>query len=322
MALTFGEIKEIVAPYAGRTGKCPDDEETAKFARIVMENLLYSGSHAGLRRLNILAAKGCISLPPEVEVPLKARIDHRVANIWNKWFSFHSVNEDIENRCRPAGEVLIEDGDFTPLAYPLPPSGSLIGVMGICDEGPDASVIIQGKDPTGREVYTIFRGEELTGEKIGICKGVIKYGQVCFAQIDAVLKTKTNGYVSLFSVCPQTNERTLLADYTPLEEKPLYRKFRVVSRSCGPIAHVSMLCRVRLKDNYHTNDITFFENNLAVLLAAQRIQAEVNNDSQVAGYKTAALADMLEKESSYKKINGNPIDVFFPLSGGSIKNLI
>jgi len=322
MALTFGEIRKLVAPYAGRAGLCPEDAEVARFSRLVMETLLYSGSNAGVRRLNILACKGCIALPPEVEVPLKARIDHQVANIWDKWFTFHSVNEDLDRNCRPAGEVMMEDGDFTPIAYPLPPNGSQIGVMGLCKESEDASVIIQGKDTTGHPIFTMWKGEQIGGEKIAISKGVIKYGQVKFGSIDAVLKSKTNGYVSLFAVCPKTNGRTLLAEYTPQDEKPLYRKFKIISRNCAPIVHVSMLCRVRLKDNYHDNDITFFDNSLAVILASQRVQSEVNMDSENANYKNQAVVDILNKESDYKKINGSPVDVYHPLSGGSIRNII
>jgi len=203
MALTFGEIRKLVAPYAGRAGLCPEDAEVARFSRLVMETLLYSGSNAGVRRLNILACKGCIALPPEVEVPLKARIDHQVANIWDKWFTFHSVNEDLDRNCRPAGEVMMEDGDFTPIAYPLPPNGSQIGVMGLCKESEDASVIIQGKDTTGHPIFTMWKGEQIGGEKIAISKGVIKYGQVKFGSIDAVLKSKTlsdNNSLNLLSL--------------------------------------------------------------------------------------------------------------------------
>jgi len=322
MPLTFGEIREIVAPYAGRAGKCPESDEVARFSRTVMENLLYTGAQAGLKRVNVIAVKGCIALPQEVEVVLKAKINNRVANIQNQWFSFHSVNTAWERDCCPAGEILIENGSYTPLAYPLPPDGSLIGAMSSCCEDPDANIIIQGKDPTGRLVYTLFRGEQITGEKITLTNQAIKYGMVQFAEIESVLKTKTNGYVDLFAVCPKTNGRRLIGSYTPMEQKPLYRQYKLVSRSCPPYVEVSMLCRVRLKDNYHDNDITFFDNVLAVTMAAQRIQAEDNNNTDVAGYKNQALTDLLNKESDYKKINGSPVDMFFPLSAGTIKNLI
>lgn len=320
MSLLFKEIREIISPYSGRAGKCATAVETAVFARQVMQYLLHEGSSAGLRKVCILAHRGYLSLPPEVELPIKAKIDHKVASIWNKHFSFHSVNENFDS-CPPIGEVLIEDGSQTPLAYNLPNGGSIIGVMGHCDEAADAAIIVQGKDQAGREIYTNYKGDQVVGEKLLIRKNTITYGQVSFGEVTAVLKPKTEGYVSLWAVNPAKDTTQFLADYNPSEERPLYRKFRVASRGCPDIVHISMLCRVRLKDNYHDNEITFFDNSFAILLAAQRIQAEINNDLQTAGFKKAAIEDNLNKESSYKKIAGSPLDVYFPLSGGIIKGL-
>lgn len=285
-----------------------------------MEYLLHSGSISGQRKVCILANRGYLSLPPDVEIPIKAKIDHRTTAIWNKWFSMHSVAESFDD-CPPIGEVLIEDGTQTPLAYDLPSGGSVVGVMGICDELDGAAATIQGKDVTGREVYTNYQGEKVVGEKLLIRKNQIRHGQVTFGEITAVLKPRTEGYVSLWAVKPQKDTRQFLADWSPSEERPLYRRFKVVARECPNIAHLSMLCRVKLKDSYHDNEITLFDNSFAIILAAQRIQAEVNNDIQVAGFKKAGVEDLLNKEAEYKKISGSPVDIFFPLSGGSIKNL-
>lgn len=132
MSLTFGEIRKAVAPYAGRAGLCPTADKVAAFARQVLQNLLYSGSHAGIRKVCLLAHRGCITLPPEVETVLKVRIDKRVGSVWNRWASFHTTTETMD-RCYPAGEILVEDGTYTPLQYELPEGGTIIGVMGTCD---------------------------------------------------------------------------------------------------------------------------------------------------------------------------------------------
>lgn len=321
MALTFAEVKKLVAPYAGRAGKCASTDEAALFARSVMEYLLYSGSQAAIRKLCILAYRGCIALPPEVEVPLKVRIDRKVSAVWNKWYSFHSTSDELECS-HPAGDLLIEDGALTPLAYGLPTNGSIVGVIGTCEEADDAYVIVQGKDTTGRVIYTTFDGEQIPGEKFRVKKNQLRYGKVRFGEITGIVKSRTNGYVSLYAVVPATDTRTFLADYAPSDERPLYRKFIVNSSECGSIVHISMLCRVRLRDNYLDNELTLFDNALAIQLGAQRIQSEVNNDAAVANYKRQAVEDILEKEAGYKKISGNPVDVFFPLSGGSIKNIV
>jgi hypothetical protein len=319
--LTFGEFKAIVAPYAGRAGKCESAPEVAAFARKVMEYLLYSGSNAGTRKVCIIAHKGCISMPPEVETPLKVRIDFRVTQIWNKWFSYHSTGDGFE-KCLPIGDVLIEDGSSTPLSYELPDGGSVLGVLAHCEESPESFVLVSGKDPTGREIFGVFKGAQTAGEFFTLEKGVIHHGKVTFGEITSVTKSRTNGYVSLYAIDLRTGRRQFLADWSPSEEIPTRRRFRVIARECPPMAHLSILCRVRLKENYHDNENTFFDNTHAVELAAQKIQGEVNNDLEVANYKRGAVEDILEKESGYKKISGNPVDVFFPMSGGRVRNIV
>lgn len=320
MPLTFGEVKSIVAPYAGRSGKCSSAQETSLFAHQVMEYLLYSGSHDAVRKLCICAYRGCIVLPPEVQLPLKVRIDNQASEVWNKWYTFQAPTDGFE-RCWDAASVLKEDGGLTPLAYEIPKDDLVIGVLGTCDEQ-DAFLTVQGKDATGREIYTTYQGESITGEKLSIKKGEIRYGQVSFREITAVVKSKTNGYVALYAVDLKKKKEYFLSDYAPTEEKPLYKKYKLGIQDCPAIAHISMLCRVRLKDSYHDNELTLFDNRLAVVLGAQRLQAELNNNLEVAQYKRQATEDILEKEGGYKKTSGSPVAMFVPMSGGAIKNIV
>jgi hypothetical protein len=321
MPLTFGRIREIVAPYAGRSGLCADDKQVAIFARSVMQYLLFSGSEAAIRKVCIQAVKGCLTLPPEIEIPLKVRVDRAVGTVWNKWMTYHSQGEGWEN-CPPCGNSLQEEGE-TPLQYPLPVGGSQVGVLAKCDEDQESSVIIQGTDPTGREIYTTHRGEKICGEKLTLKKNQVKYGQVKFGHVTSVLKERTNGYVLLYAVNPAHNTQQFLADYSPAEERPSYQRFRLTTPGCADrIVSLSMLVRVRLKDNYHDNELTIFDNELALMLGAQRIQAETNDNTEVSNYKRQAVEDILEKEGSYKAKKGDPVEVFFPLSGGSIFNII
>ncbi len=330
MGLTYGEFKRIIAPYAGRAGKCANPtqptqaKEIDRFARTVMEYLLYSGSTSAIRKVNFMACKGCISMPPEVEVPVKARIDRRAASLWSKWYTMGADTTGDMEECCPAGQILMEDGAETPLAFQLPECGSRVAVLGSCDEDEESHVIVQGNDPTGRPIYTTnSKGEQVPGETFKIKKNEARYGQVAFGNITGIVKSRTNGYVSLLAYDEIRKEvGQFLADWSPSEERPLYRRFRVISRDCPSIAHVSVLCRVRLRDNYLENELTLFDNTLAIMLAAQRVQSEVNGDVQTATYKKQATEDILEKEAGYKRVSGGQISVYGPLSGGSIKNIV
>lgn len=324
MPLTFGQVRAIVAPYTGRSGVCAESNEAATFARTVLKYLLYSGDNSAIRKICILACKGCLVLPQEVETPLQVRIDHRVGQIWSKWLSYHASGGQLDGRgsCYPAGQILVEDGSYSPLAYPLPSGGSRIGIMGTCCEDEESFVLVQGKDPTGRQIYTETQEGQVPGERFRIDKNEIRYGQVVFGEVTAVTKSRTNGYVQAYAVNPECGDKQFLGDWSPIEELPLYRVFRLISVDCPPIAHVSMLCRVRLKDNYHDNEVLFFDNEISITFAAQRLQAEVNNDLNTAGFKKTAVDDMVNSEAGYKKIAGQPINVFQPLSGGAVKGIV
>lgn len=324
MGLTFRQIRELVAPYAGRSGVCSDAPEAATFARTVLKYLLYSGDNSAIRKVCILACKGCIVLPQEVETPLQVRIDHRVGQVWSKWLSYHASGGQLDGRgtCYPAGEILIEDGSYSPIAYPLPCEGSRVGIMGTCDEREDSFVLVQGKDPTGRVIYTESPEGQVPGERFRIVKNEIRFGKVTFGEITAVTKSRTNGYVQCYAVQPEAGTKQFLGDWSPVEEIPLYRVFKLIACECPPLAHVSMLCRVRLKDNYHDNEVLFFDNEIAITFAAQRLQAETTNDLNVAGFKKQAVDNILDQEAGYKKVAGGPINVFQPMSGGAVRGIV
>lgn len=321
MGLTFAEFKKVVAPYAGRAGKCASSDEVSMFARLVMASLLHEGSTSAIRKVCIIANKGCVSLPPEVETPLKIKIDRKVSHIWSKWCSMSNSTDDMRN-CMSVDNVLEEDGSETPLAYDLPDGGSKVAVIGNCEEAEGAFIIVQGKDPTGRQIITHHKGEQIPGVKLTIQKGKATSGDVVFGEITGVVKPKTNGYVSLVAITDDNEVGRFLADWSPTEERPSYRRFRIIDKSCPSLAHVSILCRVKLRDSYLDNEITLFDNPVAIMLAAQRVQAEVNNDVDIAAYKRTALQDNLEKEAGYKRAGEGVLNIFKPLSGGSIKNLM
>jgi len=320
MSYTFKEFKNIIAPYAGQSGKAPDDKAVATFARSVMEYLLISGSEAAVKRVTFHARNGVFALPPEVETPLKVKVENTTVEVWDKWVEFYSDTRGFDN-CAPLDSVIAPD-QASPLIYNLPQAGSIVGVAGTCDEAKDAYVTIQGKDTTGREVYTFHNGEKIVGEKLSIVKNETKYGRVKFGKVTGVTKTVTNGYVRLYAVTPEENAQTFLADWAPSSTKPYFRRWRILSRYDSNVnVKVSMLCRVRLKDTYLDNELTLFESQLIIMKAAQAVQAEESNDLNTAAYKENSVLGWLDKEAGYKKSPGRPVDVYVPLSGGSVRNI-
>lgn len=323
MPLTFKQAKEILAKYDGRGGSCVDAPTVPAFVQQVMQHILFSGQHGNLRTFCFCAQKGCITIPFELEVPLKVRIGDRIGSVWDKWFDYHSSKEMYD--CLPADKSLIEDPNEYPTVYDIPIyEGTRIGALAVCDEDQDAHIIVQGLDATGREIVTQnYKGEQIVGEYLRLAKGQIKYTMVAFAKITGIVKTQTKGYVQLLWVSPSRNLKGFLADYSPLETAPSYRRFRLTAPWCNESAKVEILGRIRLRTAYTDNDYIPFDNIYTLNLAGQEINSNFNRAPDLAVAANKQLVNQIDLENEYKRVqNGQPMEVFLPLSAGAIKNII
>lgn len=320
MSLTFGQAKDSLSQYVGRGGKCPTAADTDSFVKQVLQYLLYSGEYGNTRKFCFHAVRGCFTAPYELEVPEKVKIDGEVGSVWDKWFEWHQ-NAYLHN-CIPAQNAIFEEPNYVYTAYGLPANGAQIGCVATCEEACDAHMIVKCRDLTGREVYTNHNGEQISGVYLSIKKGVLQHTDIIIGEITGIVKTPTNGYVQLLWINQQAGVRGFLSDYSPVEEKPAYRQFRLMTR-CPQFCKVSVLGKIRLKENYKDNDLIPFDNLWAISLAGQTMNSIYNNDMQTGVAKNTILENVLEKENEYKKINnGQPMEVFRSLSGGAIVNII
>lgn len=321
MPLTFGQARELLAVYAGRGGLCPDDDQVSLFVREVLQYILFKGPTAAIRTYCFQSCGGCITIPYELEVPLKVKINNESGSVWSEWFKFYDSGF-MDGECLPASNAMVEEANKFATIYDVPEGGSKIGVVGICEEDKDAHIVVKGVDATGREIITNHKGEQISGEYLSIKKGQVQLSSVKFARIDSVVKTRTNGYVQLLAIGDNWNNRKFLADYSPFEEIPQYRRFKLTVR-CSNRAIVNVLGRIRLKDHYADNDVIPIENLHLLKIAAQGIQLESNNDVQSAQIKDKMVDTLLDQENRYKKVSvGQPLDVYHPISGGSIQNIV
>lgn len=315
--LTYSQAKKILSKYQGIAGTCPDDESTELFVKQVLQYLLLHGAYGNERKFIFHAQNGCITLPKELETPLKLKIDGEVGSVWNRWFEYHSGNT-LDDGCL-AQEALFTNPNRYPTVYDLPECGSHVGVIGVCDEACDAHVIVKGVDPTGRTIYTMHKGEKITGEYLSIKKCKISVSTVKFGKITEVYKTTTKGYATLLSVDECGLQRQFLSDYEPYENTPSYQRARIVSQPCPPVCSVSILGRIRLKDHYADDDIIPFDNIYLLSVAGQAIQSMYNNDIQSAVTRNEFAKGLIETEGNYKKVNnGQPMEIFRPLSAGAV----
>lgn len=325
MPLTFGDARKLLAPYADRGGKCDTSEDVRLFVYEVLQHMLLSGQYGGLRQFTFNAIKGCVTLPYELEVPLKVRIGGEIGSVWQMWYEYSSssILEDAAGcSCHDAGNALIEDPNRYPTVYDIPENGALIGVQADCQQEPDAHVIVSGIDLYGREVFTSHKGEKIAGEYLTVKRGALNYGQVVFKEIRSVYKTNTNGYVSLWWVAPAYDLKGFLSEYSPYETTPAYRRMRLSIR-CAESARVTILGKIRLKDYYADTDRIPFDNIVALKTAAQSRNANTNNDNPTAQFKDTYLLNIINRENMFKKNNtGTPLEVCGATSAGRIRGTI
>lgn len=323
MPLTWRQAKEVLARYAGTGGLCDDNPQVESFTREVLEYILLSGSYGNIHKFCFCSVRGCITVPYELEVPLKIKIDGMVGSVWDRFFEFHATPYLAD--CLPADNTLQEDPNYYPTVYPVPDGGAQIGALGFCNEDCEAHIIVQGKDPTGREIITQHNGEQVVGEYISIKKNVLVYTQCVFGEITGIFKSPTQGYVQLLWIRPTQNLKGFLSDYSPLEERPSYRRFILKPYcGCGQGFHkVSVLGRVRLKEKYTDNDYIPFSNLYVISLGGQAVNANYNRNPEAAIAADKQMMDMINRENDYKRVeNGQPVEVFIPTSSGAIGNIV
>lgn len=318
MSLTFGQAKSILAPYQGKAGKIPNNAQLHEFAYKILQYLLISGAHGSERKFSLTAVNGYLTAPYELDVPLKVQVNGKIGTVGSKWFEFRSGNDLMQNGS-DASKLLLEDPNNYCTVYDAP-DGAQIGVKGNVDEDADASIIISGKDPTGRAIFTNHKGAEIAGEYLEVRKNQITWSNVAFGSIDSIVKTRTNGYVTLF--WRHGNRTGFLADYSPIEEVPSYRRFKLNIPNCPSPAKITILGRIRLKPAYADNDLIPFDNAYVLEVAGQQAQAQNNDQLNEAQSKDQFLQQLVNREAQYKNVNnGQPLEVFYPLSGGTIRGI-
>lgn len=319
MSISYGEAKRILRKYVGNAGSCnPQDLDI--FVKKVLQYIMYSGQHGSERKFCFCAVNGCFTLPYELDVPLKVTIDKEAGQVWNRWYEFRTGFDG--SRCYEAADALFEEPNHYPTVYDLPSCGARVGVMGTSCESPDAHVIVYGLDTTGREVFTFHKDQRIKGEYLSIKKGVVSTSNVVFGKITEVSKTETVGYVNALWISENGESRGFLADYSPLETSPEYRRVRITGHPCKPFHKITVLGRIRLKDKYADDERIPFDNYMVLDLAGQFVNSSTNDDPQGASLKDQQVVTLIEREGVYKRVNtGNPFDVYVPLSPGGIPKL-
>lgn len=326
MIITLGQARKALAEFAGKSGKCPDNESVRLLIMEALQRLLHRGAHGNLRKWCFCLCNSCFTAPVDMEVPLKVKIEGLPEKVWSYWYEFFDIHHaDLCDSSYQPG--LFEEVDIYFTVYDIPSPGARIGVIPLDKENEDAYVLLQGLDLNGKEIYTTVNGERFHGEKIPINREKPVFSRNVFSKVTGVEKSQTCNYVRLYwqtydPVGKKFLSRGLLSEYRPTDTYPSFRRFRVPAARQDCCVKISVLGRVKLMEMYHDNDILPVGNIAALRKMTQVIQAERNDKLDVATGHELGIERLLDDENQYYRTGGEPFDFFWPTSPGRNWNLI
>jgi len=320
MSTTFGKAKKILQPYCGLSGKAFDSPELDEFTRKVLEYVIITGSPGAEMLFELCSAKGQVTLPYELQTPLKVLVNGRVGGVMDRWFEFRSRPNNCDNYIE-CGDLLIENPNPYFTVYDGP-SEFQIGVKGNLAEKSDAYAIFSGFDITGREIFTQHHGRPVSGEHLDVVCNQITWSNVYFSKLSGFVKSRTNGYVTAYWRDRRGNQG-FLSDYSPVDEAPTYRRLKLNIPNCPEYAKLSIIGRTRLKEFYAENDRIPVDTLYSIEVAGQQVKAQGTNQTKLAQANDGFLQQLVERDANHKNVNnGKSIEVFYHTSGGTIKGIV
>lgn len=325
MIITFADAKKFLARYAGKAGSCKDDSVVDLFVKSVIQELLNRGANGNLRKWQFQTQNGMVTLPPDLQLPTHIRIDGpcggQAANVYDKFYEFYE--EATLTECCPWEKGAVEEINTFFTQFDIPLCGARILAVPRCCEDADAHLVIQGKDKSHKDVWMPRKNEAKgKGEYLSISKEDSHYTAATFTTITGIEKTITKDYVRLYWYVPSTGAKGLLVDLRPNETRPSFRRARILGVDCNTPTKVTVLGRVRFYDNYVDSDVIPITSLRALKLMAQTLQAEDNDNVQVASYKGQRVTDVIDNENRYNRTPQASVNFEPETSPSSIKNLI
>lgn len=325
MIISFGDAKNFLARYAGKAGSCKDDSIVDLFVKSVIQELLNRGANGNLRKWELYTQNGTVTLPPDLQLPIAIRVDGPCGGspgrVYDKFYEFYE-DSSLANSC-PWEKGAVEEPNNFFTQYDIPLCGTRILAVPRCCEDATANLVIQGFDQDKKEIWVPkASGGKGKGEYLSINKDNPKYTTACFTSITGIEKSVTKDYVRLYWFLAESGAKGLLADLRPNETRPAFRRAKIFGVDNSRSSKVTILGRVRFYDNYVNSDIIPITSLRALKLMAQTLQAEDNNDIQVASYKGQRVTDVIDNENKYNRTVQASVNFEPETAPSSIKNII
>jgi len=326
--VTFGQVLELVAPYLGRAGagSCTLTAPATrlKAATLIQEFVQRSGT---LKKWQVYSRNNTVTLPRDLAVVLKVKINESVEPVHSKWFEFYDQMSarEFDGADQWQAGVIQEVNSF-PTVYDIPVCGAhVIAELGNkCRDAKNAYTIIQGIDQHGVDVYTHYKNELIHGERLDLEKNVAKRSRTKFSKITNITKSETDDYVKYYYQVEKQETPRMLSILTPKETIGDFRRARILTRACDPrqCYLLTILGRLHIRSDYHDNDIVPITDLTGIQTLAEAKQASTSNNLQAAGFKYQLLDRQIEDEQMYNRPSDTTLDIDYDTSPGSIDEVL
>jgi hypothetical protein len=316
---TLSQARPELTRIAATSGLNASDGRILSRLNIATEELMNEGDWPGIvDRYLFRSATGDIILPSFLDRILGVAVNNLPYSMRSPWFEFVEYGPGPQGGCNWIDAVI--DRGETSIQFPFPDLSSgpwtLYSISELSEAG---QILVQGRLANGREVRTQpIGGTYVSGEYLYFSPpGSPNYGTQQFAEITAVEKPVTQGYIELWATNGNPTQDIILGAYGPNDTTPSYHGYFLPSlhldcyRGCccgtrspsGTHGPMEVLVRARrrfvpLTDETDTLLISNLPALVSMIMAIQK--REVGDVEGYANYKGAAIGLMRGEALSYR----------------------
>lgn len=323
MKRTLSDLMHHLAPYCDG-GLCVDDtggplgsnRVVLRINEAVERLSVKPGVLPRLKRcVRLCASNGCITCGRDIEKILKARVDGRFANVFDKWYEYieggPGMLEDDSS-----GYIDLIDRDYAVTQYDMP---APMRVMVFSEEVEleTSEILIRGFDESNREVRTNTVDGWIVGERVPITRDLGYFTSKNFSSITSIIKPVTNGYVNLSAfyaddyTAPTYFNREHLAIYHPDETRPSFRRYGFKTAAyCANKDYnyrINALVKMRIIPMTRNDDTCLVESMPAIKTMLQAMRHyDANEIEKGQAYEAAAEKLLLESADDTETVMAIP----------------
>lgn len=297
-------------------GSCKDARVDARIDEAMRRLWPEAMTYNATQRLRIRSENSCFPLPYFAETVVSVDVDGSPAPVRNRFYEFLSSGPgDLTARSRGPTTGVIDDGDHaTQWDIPVEDDAGTGRVepqyklVAFSDDVEDfvagLTLKIRGFTSRLQEMTITLKINPWDNETEGLVRGSWEDNNVSedyMRQVSQVYKPVTKGYVSLYAVDTTTNRMHFLSKMHPKEERPSYRRYKVLNKCCGATC-LLLLVKMKYITPEADDDILPIQNLDALKVMIQALREEDAKNLQLSLVLEEKAKKLLDAQLAHKEV--------------------